>query len=442
MIKIRLFWRIFFAFWLAGLLLVLGTTLLVLHAGETERAKQRHQEMIEDISRFIIQQHESGVDSTRAIKRMLRNNHNAQSPRSHFDARAPRHPYALQIFDGDTLVFQNRRKINKARLVNSATIESESGKAYTVLASDRHTPHVVLDTLRTLTRVQLFLIFIFAGCVSFILSLSISRPLKKLSAFSQQVTQGDLTIAPDEKLLRRSDEVGDLANDISSMLNTIHAQFAAQQQLLHDVSHELRAPLARLQAITALLEQQPDKASVHGEQLHREFEHIDLLIRKILDYSRMEQAHNHTERLDLVALVQEQIEKLKLESPSRAVVFTQTNAPIFIQGYPELAACAIENILRNADKYSPASQAIDITITSGGDTVQLTIRDHGNGVKEAEIEKLFTPFYRANNLMHSDGFGLGLSIAKRAMEKHRGKLSLSNHPQGGLAVCLQFPLAG
>ena len=110
-----------------------------------------------------------------------------------------------------------------------------------------------------------------------------------------------------------------------------------------------------------------------------------------------------------------------------------------IEGDPHLLGEAVDNILRNACKYTPEEQPIDIELSATSQKISITIRDYGNGVPAEELEQLTTPFYRSGNRMHGDGFGLGLSIARRAIEKHSGQLRVENRSDGGLQVSLELP---
>lgn len=471
MIKVRLFWKIFFAFWVASVLVIALTMFLVSSMTETTRARQLHKQVVDDISQFVIDEYEQGTPFSpiRRRPRAFDPAFGSADPKTRFERRPferrpfppPRirelqknkevnesldqaksrtsHFFALQIFDGDKLIFQNRQKIKDSEMSLFETYQGESGKSYQVYTSKVKAPRFIMNALRALTLLQCILILLSSGIVSFILSWTITRPLKQLSKFSQQVARGDSPPKLSPRLLARSDEIGDLANDMTQMLETIEQQFQEQQHLLYYVSHELRAPLARLQVVTALLEQQPDKASEYGQHLHEECQRIDRLIQRILDFSRLDQRNHIAQEFDLVSIIQGQVNKLQLEE-DRPIHFIHHTESLMINGYDELAECAIENILRNAQKYSPSDSPIEISLNTRDKFCELTLRDHGEGINEREIEKLLKPFYRADNAMHSDGFGLGLSIVKRAMDKHKGQLKLKNHPQGGLVVTLTFPI--
>ncbi len=428
------------------MLVILATSSLVAYMASSSQAEERQKKVVDDICQFIIQQYELGLpflskhDARQhprpnpAVKQGQHPNPTAQPPHP-----KSRHFFAMQIFDGDSLIYQNKPFVDPKKLHPFNSFTSESGKTYRIFASKPQIQRFVMGALKILTTLQLILILITSGLVSFILSWTISRPLKQLSHFSQQVTHNENDPQLPSKLLARRDEIGDLANHIKMMLETIEQKIQEQQNLLHDVSHEIRAPLARLQAVTALMEQQPSKIETHGKHLHEECDRIDKLLQRILDFSRVDHIALSPTAFDFTQLVEEQTEKLKLECSRRQVIFSRPNSPHTLNGYKELAECAIENILRNAHKYSPIEKPIDISFKDTQNTIELSIRDYGSGINEQEKDRLTQTFYRADNTMHTDGFGLGLSITQRIMNKHKGKLLMTNYPEAGLEVTLAFP---
>src|SRR5690606_25927555 len=141
-------------------------------------------------------------------------------------------------------------------------------------------------------------------------------------------------------------------------------------------------------------------------------------------------------------LLQTQIDNILFEHPGRTIRFAHPPADWVIIGDAHLLGEAVDNILRNACKYTPEESPIDVNLSSTPQAITITIRDYGSGAPPEDLEKLTTPFYRSGNRMHGDGFGLGLSIARRALEKHGGHLTLANRPEGGLQVSLELPRHG
>jgi len=432
----RIFWRIFLAFWLASLTIMFATAYVVTRKLEGAQFLERHQQMILNIAEDIIRRHEDGIDLPRQFQPQ-RLRHSMPEPPSPFN-RGPRGE-GLKIVDQQgKAIFKHRFRDPPSTPVVKFELESDRGNRYTVFTLKPRVPTFVKEVAMRFYSLQFILILIASTFVSAILSWSITRPLKALGQFSRTYAQGNAKARIDKKFLRRGDELGDLAVDMDYMTNQVESTLAAQQQLLHDVSHELRAPLARLQASAALLEQQSAN-SEYTDRLHHECDRINQLIQQILDYSRLNRDNETREQLNIAILINDLINNLKFEFPVREFKCIQPTKALDIAAYPNALAGALDNILRNACKYSPDDSVIEIEIKNEEKIVLIQIRDHGPGVNETEIEKLLKPFYRSGNQMHTNGFGLGLSIAKRALEKHKGDLEIKNHPEGGLVVSCKIP---
>jgi len=304
-----------------------------------------------------------------------------------------------------------------------------SGKTYQIVTVPSHPARRLFEILRTLNSLQFILIVLGAIAVSFILSWSITRPLKSLGNFSRSYAQGLSEHGLDPGLLKRADEIGDLARDFQFMAREVSTTLERQKQLLYDVSHELRAPLARLQAAAALVAQKSEESTPYTRRVESECERINALIQEILDFSRMEQGLGEKQTVNIEQLIREHVDNLRFEYPERSIrmeFYAQINQ---VHGHRELIGRAVENILRNACKYTESSVYIDLKIENRSSNLAIVIRDHGKGVAAQDLEKLATPFYRAGNEMHTEGFGLGLS-----------SMTFKNHPQGGFEVTLILPV--
>lgn len=422
-----LFWKIFLAFWLASILVMVATTYVVIEMSELSRHKERHRERIEQIASFIVGEYEQ-EDS-----RILR-----PPP---FMTREFHRIHSLTILDprGD-VIFSRGRDPKNERSELRITIVGDSGNTYTAITRQIRAPRFVMDAIHRLNYLRFVLISLASGVVSFLLTWMITRPLKKLGVLSQKFSHGDLQTRVDEKLLNRGDEIGDLAREFNLMAENISHSIELQQQLLHDVSHELRAPLARLQAAAALVEQHNAASDPEVTQrIDMECQRMDSLIQQILDYSRLQETPLSPEKVDPVQLLEDLVEDVHYEYESRPILFHKPDSKVDINADPDLLRRALENILRNACKHTPPETPVEIELQETQKELSIVIRDEGPGVKADEENILTTPFYRGGNIMHADGFGLGLSIAKRAIEKHSGTLTISNRKQGGLEVTVYLP---
>lgn len=229
------------------------------------------------------------------------------------------------------------------------------------------------------------------------------------------------------KVTGRRDEFGALARSFNLMAQSVEQAISGQQRLMHDVSHELRSPLARLQLLVALGKQTPEETPALLDKVEAETLKLDRLVGEILTFSRLDSGAMPVQphELDLVELVESVVEDTQLEAQAKQVRLT-TDLPqsLLLVSDGELLARALENLLRNAVKFSAEAGRVDIMLYQTGQWMVLEVLDQGPGVAEADLLKLCQPFFRADN--QQPGVGLGLSIARRAIESCGGQLALCN----------------
>jgi signal transduction histidine kinase len=303
-------------------------------------------------------------------------------------------------------------------------------------------PHARIEQLLLM---QIALSLLAIGLVGWWLARSIARPVAAIGAAARQVAEGDLAARVDPRWTGGSDEVGSLARDFDRMAARIEALVAHERSVLQDVSHELRSPLARLQLLLDLARRSPpEEAATHFTRAEREIERLDRLIGEALALARMEAdlPGMRPETIDLAALLRARIEACRPEADARSLVIDlDTEAAVAMRGSLSLIERLIDNLLSNAIKYSPAGHRIAVSVQRSGSRVELTVRDHGPGVPEAELAQLFRPFFRGANAARAEGHGLGLAIADRIARAHNAAMTAVNAPGGGLAVTLSVPAA-
>jgi two-component system OmpR family sensor kinase len=278
----------------------------------------------------------------------------------------------------------------------------------------------------------------------------VSRPVRHLRAAFTSLAAGQLETRVASLMGRRRDEVADLGRDFDRMAQQLQALITAQRRLLHDVSHELRSPLARLQAAIGLARQNPQRLEGSLARIEREAERLDELVGQLLALSRLEarvadQSLERSERTDLVDLIASIAADAHFEAQAsgRAVAF-RGEGEVVADVRVELLHSAIENVVRNAVKYTSEGTTVEVNAarSPSGDTLLVTVADRGPGVAVAELEAIFEPFYRGAEGQPGPGFGLGLAIARRAIEAHGGRVRASNRPGGGLQIEIHLPLSG
>jgi two-component system OmpR family sensor kinase len=274
----------------------------------------------------------------------------------------------------------------------------------------------------------------------------VAKPIRSLRAAFEAAASGDLDrrIAP--QLGARHDELADLGRDFDRMAARLKASMQGQRRLLHDVSHELRSPLARLQAAAGLIRQNPDQLEAMIIRIEEEIARIDHFVGELLTLSRLEAGDLIAveEEVDMRDLVRDIIQDANFEAQAheREVIWDDRGSAT-VQGRPELLHSAIENIVRNALKHAPESRIVRVETSVDADKRQYTLHvlDDGRGVPEDELPDLFTPFFRGARA-RSDGYGLGLAIARRSIEAYGGTIRANNRSGGGLSVEIVLPWRG
>ena len=284
------------------------------------------------------------------------------------------------------------------------------------------------------------LIFGAVALVCWLLALNIASPLHALARTVDRFGAGDLAARVQSA---RKDEIGDLSRAFDRMAERIGTLLSAERRLLQDVSHELRSPLARL-SFAAELVRTAENREAAVTRLKKEIQRLTDLVGALLQVTRAEGDPSATslEELRLDALVDEVVEDCQVEAEARGCRIDLVDSGILeVRGDRELLRRAIENVVRNSIRYAPRESSVDVQVDRGKDTARISVRDHGPGVPEEALQKIFQPFFRVDDSRDSStgGTGLGLAIAKRAVGVHHGALWAQN-AQPGLQVYIELPL--
>ncbi|WP_370263656.1 ATP-binding protein [Limnobacter sp.] len=280
---------------------------------------------------------------------------------------------------------------------------------------------------------------LFAG----VLAYTFSRPLNKLKNAFREAAKGRLGVRI-SKGGKRKDEIGELLSGFDQMAKEIESRIQQQKALLHDVSHELRSPLARLNLAVGLARQRPDHLETSLSRIETEAERLDSLIGELLNLSRLEseeldgaaQANN---ALELLAGVVDDA-RFEAEQQGKQVQWGCPMDAHWLPCEPDVLQRAFDNVIRNALKHSPAGGVVEVSCSQRGPAgLQVDILDRGPGVPPEHMNKLFTPFFKQGE---KSGHGLGLAIAKRAIERHQGRISAHTRPGGGMVFRIELPGAG
>jgi signal transduction histidine kinase len=284
------------------------------------------------------------------------------------------------------------------------------------------------------------LILLAVGVLCWALAMSIASPLRDLSRAVERFGRGELSVRVRS---RRRDEIGALSATFDTMAERIETLLTSERRLLQDISHELRSPLARLSFAAELARTSADREAAVAK-MRKEIDRLTHLVTALLDMTRLEgdPAARSLEEVRLGDLLQDVIESCRNEAEARrCAVRFDSDGDVTVAGQPELLRSAIENILTNAIRYTPEGSCVEVTLTrSAQGSGAIRIRDHGPGVPEASLPKIFQPFFRVDAARDSatGGVGLGLAIARRAISLHHGTVTAAN-ANPGLAVTIELP---
>ncbi|GAB4061792.1 sensor histidine kinase [Uliginosibacterium sediminicola] len=427
--KRRLFWKILFAFWLTFLLITEGVWLLLIfidapHKPRESRLEQLQAGYVLDAASSAL--HFGGEAGLQALLQTWPATRRAQLQRVPLSQALPARAFAREVSLPDG---------SRQRLQYQPDIREMLGP----LPGPFDFPPPML-----------WLCAVFGLLFSAALAWHLTRPVQVLRAGFARLAKGEFATRLQPGMGGRRDEIADLAADFDSMATQLEQLVRSREQLLHDVSHELRSPLARLHVAAELARSQPQRVEETLARIEAEAHRLDELVGSLLALSRIESgAPVLDDYFDLAGLVLHVISDARFEA-LRSGVQIATNLedngitqewPI-LRGSTELMRRSLDNLLRNALRFSSAAQCVrvDLTMDAAADELVLEVSDQGPGVAPDVLEHIFEPFVRGES--GSTGFGLGLSIVRRAIIAHGGRVSARNGDSGGLSVCVRLPCAG
>ena len=450
-----LYWRIFLSFWLALALILVGTVSVVVNGEQQRRFSQTWIQRGELYAQATQAFESSGADGLRQwLKGMRRADIAAltfivdSSGNEMFGRSVP-----------DYLRDSPERMAAAKNNVLHPTARGAGGPLVLV-GPDGRPFHVIIGPLRSgphlfgelempaVSTATLLIALVVSAVICFFLARYLVAPVDQLRRATRQIASGDLDVRVSPKLKGRHDELGLLASDLDTMSERVRNLLELKQQLLRDVSHELRSPLARLQlALSLARRQESNGVERHLARIGCEADRLEELIARTLKLARLERPMQGLEsaRLDVAELLTNIVGDVGIEAEAHGCgVVLDTQGPLPVNGDPELLRSALENVIRNAVRYSPAASKVGIDAKRTDGCIEVVVTDSGPGVPEKDLELIFEPFYRVdaarNRAMGGDG--LGLAIAARAVGIHGGRILARNLESGGLAVHLSLPALG
>ncbi|ABA57194.1 signal transduction histidine kinase [Nitrosococcus oceani ATCC 19707] len=452
----RLFWKIFLSFWIS-LILFAGAGLLAAslflertHAqDEIESPRDRHLTYINE-ARLVAK-----IEGIEGLKSWLKKLDRTEAIPFLLIDRAGKdlldRPISSHLAERLDRRRKPRRPTDERRSPGRRDLIQVPGAGEYLLVPNFQA--VTLNRVLSRPRViapPVIVAAIVSGLVCFLLAGYLTRPIRRLSNATHQFAAGNLSLRVASTMGRRRDEVADLARDFDHMAERLQILIGSQKQLLSDVSHELRSPLARLQVALGLVRQrQQHQTNAELDRIEHEAERLNELIGQLLSLTRLESNTQltHSEPVDVAALLAEVAENADFEAraANRQVRTINNSLSATIEANEPLLRSALENVVRNAIRYTDENTSVDITLQHDPEHpgwLLVQVRDHGPGVPDDMLTKLFEPFVRVGDARdrESGGYGLGLAIAERAIHLHGGVISASNEPNGGLSVRIRLPL--
>jgi two-component system sensor histidine kinase CpxA len=448
-----LYWRIFLSFWLALALILVGTVSVVVN-GEQQRRFSRAWTLRAEIYAQATQTFESG--GANALRDWLKGMHRVDISAPIFITDS-----SGQEMLGRSIPDYLREPPERLAASHDALLHPTLkgiGGPLVLVGPDAKTYHVIVGPLRAgphlfgelempaVSTATLLIALVVSAVVCFFLARYLVLPVDQLRRATRQIASGDLDIRVSPKLKGRHDELGLLASDLDTMSERVRNLLELKQQLLRDVSHELRSPLARLQlALSLARREEGSGVERHLARIGCEADRLEELIARTLKLARLERPMQGVERtqVDVAELLTNIVADVGIEADAHGCgVALETARPLEVNGDPELLRSALENVIRNAVRYAPPGSKVGIDARRvDGRRIEVIVRDHGPGVPEKDLELIFEPFYRVDAARNRavGGDGLGLAIAARAVAIHGGTIQARNLGSGGLAVQLSLP---
>ena len=328
----------------------------------------------------------------------------------------------------------------------SQTIKANSGELYTLIFRFDLRSRPLWNLFKRFGLYWVFFVaFVISGVISWWLAIKTVRPIQDIAFASGLHDEEDFLSKIDVKILKRPDEIGELARQLQLSGMKIQELIKKQKDLLRDVSHEVRTPLARLQIATETLQLDAgDERALN--QIKEEILIIDQLVQDLLHLSHFDRPSksHQIENFKVNTLIDEFIDRSKILTSTKNLSITSSSTNtnnVDVKGNKFLLDRALDNLMSNAIRHSPNNSEIEIKTEIDNENCYISISDQGEGVIEESLEKIFEPFHRLDTSRNREtgGFGLGLSLVKQIVELHKGSVKAFNYPNG-LLVKLSIPL--
>jgi len=446
-----LYWKIFISFWLATILIIVTTAWVTSEIAQKSSIPARERVFMDSYANAAVVTFEAGHH--KALKQWLEqtgfDRHMSLyllTSRGEVIGNHEAPDIVKEV--GENLVHGQLDEgiLKSGNLIVSHEILSTSGTAYRLAAvSEKPLAHFVQIPWAGLS-IRLVIAIFISGLICYLLSIYLTQPLRSLRLAARSIATGKFNTRVGRFMGHKKDEIAELSDEFDSMAEQLETLINSKERLLQDISHELRSPLARLQMAIELGRK---KTNNHAEQEFNRMEveclRLNTLIGEILEFARLDKctstlSKTNVDLPDLLALI---INDANYEfSGAIPRVYAKEMDACHLLLDERLVHRAIENILRNALRYSPSDQSVFVSLNPQPDAVFIDIEDNGPGVPEEQLITIFNPFYRVDTSREkkTGGYGLGLAIARQAIKLHHGEIVAINREGGGLLVRIILPV--
>ncbi len=428
-----LFWRIFLFIWLAMAVTVMASHLATRYLLDRERQSIERQVGLQEVAADALE---------------IREQKGRGEAWRYLRSEGERLDLHLMLIEREEGRHRLPRSIRQ-RLQSSgwyahkpAVIGLDSG--YQLVAWPRMGGEGWLDP-RVFRFVEMALAFVLISLACWWVARVVSRPLRHMEGAARAIAGGDTQLRVANRIARRRDEVGQLATAFNAMTDRLCQLLDRQGQLLRDISHDLRTPLARQRVAIELASDSGADPELMASIL-RQNERLDAMTGQILALYRVSQNGGDIERSPVrpLAVINRVLQDIADYAEHRGVdckIQASDEAKnIVLLGDTGLLQRALENVLQNALDHTPPRHSVHVTLALKDHEIRITVADEGPGVSEDALPHLFEPFFRADRSRGSKGWGLGLAIARDIVAAHDGNIAAHNREEGGLQVTLSLPV--
>ncbi|QMT60429.1 two-component system sensor histidine kinase CpxA [Legionella sp. PC997] len=442
-----LYWKIFISFWLATILIIFTTAWVISHIVQKSSLPAQEQLFMDSYANAAVATYESGRQTAllKWLNKIGISRHMSIYLLSSSGEIIGTHAVPENVKKVAENLLQDQLSegiLKSGKLIVSHEILSTSGKFYRLAAvSEKPIYHFVGVPWAGLA-IRLILATFISGLICYLLSRYLTQPLRSLGMAAKSIATGKLNTRVGPLRGHYNDEIAQLSNEFDRMAEQLETLITSKERLLQDISHELRSPLARLQiAIELGRNKTKGLADTEFNRMELECARLNALITEVLDFARLEKSTTdlNLSKVDLSALLHNIIRDANYEVGEET---PRVNAgviePCSLLLDERLIHRAIENVVRNALHYSPATEQVVVSLKHDEtkEHIYIDISDKGPGVPKDQLDKIFSPFYRVDTsrTKKTGGYGLGLAIAARSIYLHHGEIMALNNPDGGLLV--------